>query len=37
MAEKSFPQEKDRRLLALLAECMRRGGGEEPTKEEMGF
>lgn len=37
MAEKRFPQEKDRELLAILAECVRIGGEEEPTKEEMGF
>ena len=37
MAEKMFPQEKDRELLALLAEAIRIGGEEEPTKEEMGF
>lgn len=37
IAEKKFPKEKDRKLLALLAECIRIGGEEEPTKEEMGF
>jgi len=37
IAEKRFPQEKDRRLLAILAEGIRIGGEEEPTKEEMGF
>jgi hypothetical protein len=37
MAEKRFPNEKDRGMLNLLAECIRMGGSEEPTKEEMGF
>lgn len=37
MAEKRFPQEKDRGMLKLMAECIRRGGEEELTKEEMGF
>lgn len=37
MAEKRFPNEKDREMLKLLAECIRIGGSEEPTKEEMGF
>lgn len=37
IAEKRFPQEKDRKLLAILAEGIRIGGEEEPTKEEMGF
>ena len=36
-AEKRFPQEKDRKLLAILAESIRINGEEEPTKEEMGF
>ena len=37
IAEKRFPKEKDRKLLAILAEGIRKGGEEEPTKEEMGF
>lgn len=37
IAEKRFPQEKDRKFLAILAEGIRIGGEEEPTKEEMGF
>jgi len=37
IAEKKFPQEKDRKLLAILAECIRIGGEEEPTKDELGF
>jgi hypothetical protein len=37
MAEKRFPNEKDRGTLKLLAEGIRMGGSEEPTKEEMGF
>lgn len=37
IAEKMFPQEKDRKLLAILAEGIRIGGEKEPTKEEMGF
>ena len=37
MAEKRFPNEKDREMLKLLAEGIRIGGSEEPTKEEMGF
>ncbi len=37
LAEKSFPNEKDREMLKLLAEGIRIGGEEEPTKEEMGF
>ena len=37
IAEKRFPQEKDRKLLAILAEGIRIGGEEEPTKEDMGF
>ena len=37
IAEKMFPQEKDRKLLAILAEGIRKGGEEEATKEEMGF
>ena len=37
MAEKRFPNEKDRGMLKLLAEGIRMGGSEEPTKEEMGF
>ena len=37
IAEKRFPQEKDRKLLAILAEGIRIGGEKEPTKEEMGF
>ncbi len=37
LAEKRFPQEKDRKMLALMAECIRRNGEKEPTKEEMGF
>lgn len=37
LAEKRFPEEKDRKLLAILAEGLRRNNGEEPSKEEMGF
>jgi len=37
LAEKSFPKEKDRKLLAMLAEGLRKNNGEEPSKEEMGF
>lgn len=37
IAEKKFPQEKDRKLLAILAESIRINGEEEPTKEEMWF
>ena len=37
IAEKRFPNEKDREMLKLLAEGIRIGGSEEPTKEEMGF
>lgn len=37
IAEKRFPQEKDREMLKLLAEGIRIGGEKEPTKEEMGF
>ena len=37
IAEKKFPQEKDRKFLAILAESIRINGKEEPTKEEMGF
>ena len=37
IAEKRFSQEKDRKLLALLAEGIRINGEKEPTKEEMGF
>ena len=37
MSEKRFPNEKDRGMLKLLAEGIRIGGSEEPTKEEMGF
>jgi hypothetical protein len=37
MAEKRFSKEKNRELLAILAEGIRIGGEEEPTKEEMGF
>ena len=37
IAEKKFPQEKDRKLLAILAESIRINGEEEPTKEEIGF
>ena len=37
LAEKRFPNEKDREMLKLLAEGIRIGGSEEPTKEEMGF
>jgi hypothetical protein len=37
MAEKRFPNEKDRGMLKLLAEGIRMGGSEEPAKEEMGF
>lgn len=36
MAEKRFPKE-DKEMLKLMAECIRIGGEEEPTKEEMGF
>lgn len=37
IAEKRFPQEKDRKSLAMLTETIRINGEEEPTKEEMGF
>lgn len=37
IAEKRFPKEKVRKFLAILAEGIRIGGEEEPTKEEMGF
>ena len=37
MAEKKFLNEQDRGMLKLMAECIRRGGEKEPTKEEMGF
>lgn len=37
LAERLFPEEKDRRLLAILAEGLRKNNGEEPSKEEMGF
>lgn len=37
IAEKRFPNEKDRGMLKLLAEGIRIGGEKEPTKEEMGF
>lgn len=37
IAEKRFPKEKDREILKIIAEGIRRGGLEEPTKEEMGF
>lgn len=37
IAEKKFPQEKDRKLLAILAESIKINGEKEPTKEEMWF
>lgn len=37
LAEKLFPNEKDRETLAMLAEALRKNGGKEPSKEEMGF
>ena len=37
LAEKLFPEEKDRKLLAILAEGLRKNNGKEPSKEEMGF
>ena len=37
IAEKKFPQEKDRKFLAILAESIKINGEKEPTKEEMGF
>lgn len=37
LAEKLFPKEKDRKLLAILAEGLRKNNAEEPSKEEMGF
>ena len=37
LAERLFPEEKDRKLLAMLAEGLRLNNGKEPSKEEMGF
>ena len=37
LAEKLFPEENDRKLLAMLAEGLRLNDGKEPSKEEMGF
>jgi hypothetical protein len=37
LAEKLFPEEKDRKMLAILAEGLRKNNKEEPSKEEMGF
>ena len=36
-SREKFPQEKDRKLLAILAESIKINGEKEPTKEEMGF
>ena len=37
LAERLFPEEKDRKLLVILAEGLRKNEGKEPSKEEMGF
>lgn len=37
LAKRLFPEEKDRKMLAMLAEALRRNDGKEPSKEEMGF
>ena len=37
LAEILFSEEKDRKLLAMLAEGLRKNNGKEPSKEEMGF
>ena len=37
LAEKLFSEEKDRKMLAFLAEGLRLNNGKEPSKEEMGF
>lgn len=37
LAEKQFSEEKDRKLLAILAEGLRKNNGKEPSKKEMGF
>jgi hypothetical protein len=37
LVEKLFPEEKDRKMLAIPAEGLRKNNGEEPSKEEMGF
>lgn len=37
LAKKLFPEEKDRKMLAILAEGLRKNNGEETSKEEMGF
>lgn len=37
LAERLSPEEKDKKLLAIFAEGLRRNEGREPSKEEMGF
>ena len=37
LAEKLFPKEKDKKMLAMLAEALRKNNGKEPSKKEMGF
>ena len=37
LAQRLFPEEKDKKLLAMLAEGLQKNNGKEPSKEEMGF
>ena len=37
LAQRLFHEEKDKKLLAMLAEGLRKNNGREPSKEEMGF